>query len=298
MADPGSEGGFSLDKYLKPAPAATATTTSTKNPSDFWNLNNVYGEPVVWGYQDSVVAPVSPNGQDLVPGKTNIEKSPQLIVKHTQDVMKWAADLWKQQGKDREHNGGTSSEFELLQQSLADGNFYGKSDYAKGRWDSQTQAALKKALSEYESYLHSTHDPMKFLDYIKQNTNANPTGSNAITSSSSGPVGPSLTDPASLMNYANTAAQRALGHNLSQDQLNAFVAEFHNQEASQSLNQQTGQAYTNLDPSTQAINFAAAQNPDEYKRHEAQGYTNAFLNLFLPTEDSAPNTEIAPEAQI
>jgi hypothetical protein len=176
-----------------------------------------------------------------------------------------------------------------------------------GQWTGQADSsALLKAMIGFQQA--AGHDgaglPLSFADWLDANTRqqyANQQGGVAGGGSGSGsglPSTPTLADPDTLKLAAQKAAQAALGRNLSAGELSNFVDQFHAEQTSayQSALKGQGTNVDKTDPRGSAIRFVASTNSQEFGQHQAEGYTDAFLNMFLSGPSAAPNLNVDPTA--
>jgi len=178
-----------------------------------------------------------------------------------------------------------------------------------GQWTGQADsAALLKALIGYRMAAgkEGAGMPVTFAEWLDNHAKQQYANQQAgVAGSSSGgggggslPSTPQLADPAKLELTVQKAAQAALGHNLSPDELNKFVGQFHQEQMTSYTDSLHGQGTTvdANDPRAQAIQFVTGNNKQEFGQHQAQGYTDSFLNMFLPSASAAPNVNIDPTA--
>jgi len=188
-----------------------------------------------------------------------------------------------------------------IQSLLYDAGFFGASPRASvhwGQWTTETGDALKRALTSYEGVSMAGEVPTtwtEFLSNAAQQGRVNQSQGGVGGAGTGGAASQTvLTDPAALRQTVEQSAQAALGHGLSEDQLSAFVSHFQGlQTAAQTS---TGGQVTNPDASAEAMKFAQDSNPTEAAGHNAEGYVNSFLNLFLPSTSGRPNINQTPKA--
>jgi hypothetical protein len=105
----------------------------------------------------------------------------------------------------------------------------------------------------------------------------------------------SLTDPAELKAQAQSAAQASLGHVLTSEQLGQFVDQFH--AAQTDAQHKAGSIYDGMSAGAEANQFAQSSDPQDFANHQAQGYMDTFMNMFLPSGSNrggvAPVTPVA-----
>lgn len=264
--------------------AVTPTSSTQKKPSDFWGLGQVYGQPILLGTdtQPGVIHPgKGPAGAELgmgpKPSTTDVWRSAQAVM--SSFSKEWSRD---------------PAGFAKIQAELAAGGYYGSTGkYVPGRYDTATKDALKKALGDYVAVADEGKTPVTLSEFLK--TQASVTQQAQANQPQTKIPAPSLTDTSQLRLQVQEAAQSALGRNLSQKEVNAFVNEFHSRET-QAFNaaQAGGQAYVNPDPSTSAAEYVQQNNGVEAKQQDATAYVDSFLNMFLSGSSAAPSRTIDP----
>lgn len=205
------------------------------------------------------------------------------------------------------------TQFADIQHLLLAGGWYGpvntKVQYG---FTPQTEDALGQAMIQYLLTAHGAGIPVKFEDFLASYAQHNAELMGNIPGQAGAGQTPSvvqLTDPATLVRYAQMAAQSALGRAFNHDELNRFVTEFHEQQlqnATETTDLKAGAKGAGVggvvgmvdksDPRSAALEFAQnGGNQPEFARHQIQGYTDAFLNMFLPNASAAPNvnTDVA-----
>jgi hypothetical protein len=178
--------------------------------------------------------------------------------------------------------------FKAFQKTLFDGGWYGSASRVIGGMAGQTETAIADAMTQYLKTVHAAGVPVTFKDYLAHAVAANVDNKKI-------PVPQvNLDDPEALRQAAMSAAQAALGHGLSEDQMNKFVAEFQGRQAQSQLSKAASVATP--DASSAATAFAQGADPQGYANHQSQGYMNSLLNMFLPSADSRPT--ITPVASV
>lgn len=189
--------------------------------------------------------------------------------------------------------------YQELQKGLADAGFYGSATSIQGGWNGQTETALGDALVHYLQVSESTGGVgVSFKEWLAQTAQQNAANGNAFGAGGTGSSAPVLSDPDTLRRYAQEAAQAALGRNLTPNQLDTFVSQFHNQQIQSYTDaaNHNGLSSQKDDPRASAVSFVTGSNQQEFGQHQIQGYTDAFLNMFLPSSSSAPNVPVDPSA--
>jgi hypothetical protein len=192
-------------------------------------------------------------------------------------------------------------EFRALQHLLADAGFFGVDSHIYGGWNTQTEHALASAMEKYLQVSEGAGVPVSFMQYLQNTADANTANGNAGIAGGGGSGGsiakvphPTLTDPDQLTFYAQKAAQAALGRNLSQPELTQFIDQFHQQQID-SFNQSysgTGNPIDKTDARSSASAFVSQDFKPEMQKHQATGYADAFLNMFLSGPSAAPNVNV------
>jgi hypothetical protein len=191
--------------------------------------------------------------------------------------------------------------FAALQKELADGGFYGPpSTTVIGGFKKQTQDALKTAMLQFLQQ-GSTGVAQNFTQFLASEASVN-RGINGNIPGQSGSGGgsstPLLTDPDELTRYAQMAAQNSLGRSLSKQELNSFIDQFHMQQIQSYTDAANHNGLSSMkdDPRASAIGFVTSTNKPEFEQHQIQGYTDSFLNMFLPSSTSAaPSPTMDPQ---
>ena len=189
--------------------------------------------------------------------------------------------------------------FANLQQQLLALGAYGTSGSTNlvrfGTWTDLDAQAMLRVFKSYQQVAgkDGAGQPISFEEYVNQAAAQSAANGQAGGTGSSNPV--LLTDPDTLKRYAQMAAQAALGRNLTADQLSTFVDQFHQQQIS-AAGAPGGALVDKNDPRASAIDFVTQQNSQEFGQHQVQGYTDSFLNMFLPNSSAAPNVNVDPTA--
>lgn len=272
------------------------TGTTPANPLDVWHLGNYYGQPIAIGtVQPGGASHSINNGQDLVPGKTNpISNAGNIRYASAQDYITQMADLWAQAtAGTKPENLAAMRQYVALQNSLYNAGAYGATSYDKIRWGQWqgTEGALTKAIESFADFSVGTSQPMTFSEWLDSHRlggqDTGSIGPGGVSNDASGGGGGaastiSLADPNAIRETAQQAAQAALGHVLKPGQLDAFVNQFHAAQASYQT-QAGGEA---VSPDLTADANALVQqgdNAQEFSNHQALGYMDTFMNMFLPS---------------
>jgi hypothetical protein len=158
-----------------------------------------------------------------------------------------------------------------LQQRLFQGGFYGATSASSIPWGSDptgsTYDAYKKALvaAQQAQYIGNPMTPDEIIDQAITEHQA------AQATAPKPGMAIQTTDPAVLRGLVQQAAQASLGRNLSADQVNRFVEEFHAQEQAYSKQayaaqtDQSGKSFNLTQPNAtaQAQEFVDQGNPTE-----------------------------------
>jgi hypothetical protein len=291
-------------------PSPTGGPTTGISSTDIWGLGNLYGKHVALGMTPGT-APHAPTAADIRfrhanpdDTATNAEHPGTVKWGTTQDVLTKYKDLWATgTAGNKPKNQQALQTYEQLQLMLLQAGAYATGTSIKtlrfGQWTDQTENAIVTALNGYEQNL-DPHTPITFEDYLQQNRDGGSLNGKSTADpaglAGAGTTAPTtqLTDPASLRASAMTAAQAALGVGMSDDQLNKFVAQFQGAEAAaQNIANQPAGGGTVIRPDqvADANAFAQKSDPQGYSNHQAQGYMNALMNLFLPSQDARSNIQ-------
>jgi hypothetical protein len=275
----------------------SAIPVDSSGAVDEWNLPSFLKGHVFWWdsgttKQSGGQSRTTNNGQDAVAGRTVAVDKP-----HSFDINASAETIMKQFAAMSYND---PSQFMGLQAALAQGP-WASGLKMSGTMDSETEGALAKAMTQYLKLTESAGVAVSFKQYLINAAqggagglgNVNNPGGTGGTSMSS----VSLTDPAELMQNAQSAAQAALGHTLSTDQLNAFVSQFHS--AQTNAQHKAGSIYDGMSAPAEANQFAQQSDEQGFTNHQAQGYMDTFVNMFLSGNEArgnvAPVTPVAGE---
>jgi hypothetical protein len=191
-----------------------------------------------------------------------------------------------------------------VQQQLQASNFYGTSTRVNyGAWGPDDAGALKKAAN---AYLQGTDQGKleTFEEYLKDaaaqgaanNLDANQPGGPG-TGTKRAPL--SLTNTADLNQAGDNVSQQFLGHAQSAGQQTDFANSYHGQEQSayDAAGQANGAAYEQPATAADAARqYVLQNNMPEYAQHQAEGFINAFANMFLSGNSSRANTTLGDAA--
>lgn len=289
-------------------PPATAGTTST-SPSSWqwsdgqWGLGSLATDTIVWG---GIPQP----GQADVTGNKRFETGQFQQANDVNQDGGWNplahSTVLQATNYFMGQYASNRAEFNGIREALANAGYYGSSNIAQivnraaGTWDTD---ALHKAMLDYTGWTTQTGSPMTFVEWLQgEEKNPNLAGNSAPSSAygggKPGGVGTvSLTDPAQLAMYAQRAARASLGRELTPDQLNQFIDSFHGEEQQNQTAAMTGAPKVNAsDARSESIQYVENQFGTEMEQHQAKGYMNALLNLFLPGADQRANINTDPNA--
>lgn len=278
---------------------SAAIPVDSSGAVDEWNLPSFLKGHVFWWdsgmtKQTGGQSRTTNNGQDAVAGKTVAVDKP-----HSFDINASAETIMKQFAAMSYND---PAQFMGLQAALAQGP-WASGLKPSGTFDSQTETALAKAMTQYLKLTESAGVSVSFKQYLANAAQGGAGGYgtvNGLGGSGSGSVSSvSLTDPAELMAQAQTAAQAALGHTMTQEQLNTFVSNFHT--AQTNAQHKAGSIYDGMSAPAEANQFAQQSDPQGFTNHQAQGYMDSFMNMFLPSGSQRGNvqpvTPVAGETQ-
>jgi hypothetical protein len=248
---PQPDGGFNIPQK--------DTSSGAYGQNSLWDLSGLSTDPII------TQAASHFNGINrLDPGDRAIaERSTAEQNGLPSDLVKYPIDLYAKDPK----------AYLALQQQLYQGGFYGSTPASSIPWGTDpagsTYDAYKKVLiaaQQAQAIGHSLTPDQVLAQAIQQHQAA----------AAAGPSGkPGMvvqySDPAVLRGLVQQAAQASLGRNLSTEQVNAFVNEFHAQEAAFSKKNyaaqldQTGKEFDLTQPNAaaQAQEFVDQSNPKE-----------------------------------
>lgn len=289
-----------------------ATPPSVGGATTIWNLPDQLKTGKLW-YDSSQTSThleyegMGPNG----PIYRKAKGSQSRVQKSAEEIFNWLAGL-AGQGYVMDKNGkltktalAAQGQFLIIQQALGSGP-WGRV-HTSGSFDAETQGALTKALLQYQQMAQNGHAE-SFVSWLTQTAaKARETGEYSQNQPDQQPVEStpaiSLSDPAQLRAVVQDAAMAALGHGLSEDQLNAFVSQFHAAESSyqtayqQSPGQPGTEQLTAPDVQGQAMQFAAQADPGAAKDYREASYVSALVNLLAgPGDAGRPRMDLPPNA--
>ena len=192
--------------------------------------------------------------------------------------------------------------YSALQAQLAQAGFMSSPTKIAGGWTAQTEAALKSAITQYSqvSGKDTAGVPVSFTQFLADQAAKNGPAleqelakDQATAEAAATPPSAPQADPAELQQTAQSAAQEALGRNLTQAELNDFVSSFHSKQMSAfAAAQAGGTTYETPNEGADAARFVIQNNQHEYGQHEIQGYADAFLRMMGIS--NAPDVQVAP----
>lgn len=198
----------------------------------------------------------------------------------------------------------TRKQWADVQTQLQAMNAYGTSTRINyGGWGTEDVTALDNAL---KGYLGGSDTNMEtFEEYMKAQAaqgaanglDLNQPGGPGSSANQRAPL--SLTNSADLNATGDNVSQQYLGHSLDSGQQGQFVDSFHSQEQSayDAGGVANGAAYEQPATAADAARqFVVDHNLPEYASHQAEGYMNAFANMFLSGNSSRANTTVGDVA--
>jgi hypothetical protein len=271
----------------------SAIPTDSSGSVDIWNMPSFLKGHVFWWdsgetKQSGGQSRTANNGQDLVPGQTVPIDKP-----HSFDINASAESIMKQFTAMAYNK---PAEFQALQAALAQGPWASNLKLS-GVNDAQTEGALAKAMTQYLKLTEGAGVAISFKQYILDAAQGGPGGlgqTNTPGGSGGGMSSVSLTDPAELMAQAQSAASASLGHVLTHDELSRFVDNFH--AAQTAAQHKAGSIYDGMSAGAEANQFAQQSDPQGFANHQAQGYMDSFVNMFLSGNEARGN--VAPVTPI
>lgn len=290
--------------------AANATSTTSSGTTDIWGLPKDDSNTSIWYDTQNVPQSTQQVMGEHSGGGTYVQPA------STMQVDMSAQQLMQQYAAMSQNDPGA---YQSVQKLLFQAGYYGDTKYVYGTW-SQTEAALARAVSDYIKITSGPNNSgsgaavgvsfTQYLQNVAQQSAGNGTpGAPGAAAGGAGatptPQVIALTDPDTLTRYAQMAAQNALGRSLKPNEISAFVNEFHQQQVNAGESKgllredKTGGVYGQVergDARSAAVDYVTTAHPHEFAQHQIQGYTDAFLNMFLPNGSAAPNVQVDPQA--
>lgn len=270
----------------------TSGNSSTLGSTDIWGLGDLYGKSVYLGDVGVTAETQSKGGLSSLPG---VAENP--TYGSTQSYMQHVVDLWAAQQEERQKFPKRLTTYEQLQRSLWQAGFFGQTAFDSvhvGQWNGQTQDALVSALTNYEQLSKGGKLPLTFTEFLNQNAVMGLDGpeSDASGSGSStrAPFQANLDDPTAIRAAAQSAAQQALGRNLSDDQLAQFVQQFQAEQTSAQRSAYNGNNTTPPDLGSDALGFVQENDPKAFHQNQRSAYMDALVNLLGGTRPSVTPT--------
>lgn len=194
--------------------------------------------------------------------------------------------------------------FVSIQNALAQSGAFG-TVHINGTFDQATQNAIAQAMIAYVKLSVGTEAVPEYQDpktgkkssgFVAFILNAAQRGKALGVNQPAVPPKPTLTvtDPAAIRSQIQNAAQTALGRGLSEEQINAFVTQFQNEQKHAEL---AGPGATAVQPdlSSEAGKFAQQANPGAYKANQRQAFVDSLVNLLGGT-NARPTITPTPAA--
>lgn len=280
--------------------ATTASTAVPDSGTDIFGLpSNMKDERIYVGY----IPPTPPRkgtrivGGEKLPainsGSTDVNNS--TVTAH--DLIQHFHDLANST------NPYTRKQWADVQMQLQAMNAYGTDTRINyGGWNGQDVTALDNALKGYLG--GSDTDMTTFEEYLAKQ--AAQGAANQLDMNQPGAPGTgtqraplSLTNSADLNAAGDTAGQQLLGHSLDPSQQGQFTDSFHSQEqaAYDAAGAGDGAAYQAQPTAANAARqFVVDHNLPAYASHQAEGFMNAFANMFLHANSARANTTLGDVA--
>lgn len=173
--------------------------------------------------------------------------------------------------------------FAQQQLEMYQAGFYGTGPPRFGVFTTDDLGALKGAFSSYSAVVNpKSPTPLTFADYMDHAArqvmaNGGPGGGGGGGGVSRAPL--QLTDPTALNQTLQSAAQSALGRNLSDAELKTFVNHFHGLERNAYNTAGAGGTYTSPDVTGQAMTEVDKQHSAEEQQKLAAGYEDTIQQL-------------------
>lgn len=303
---PQNNGSTNPDGSFNPTGSANGTTTDPNSThTDIYGLTP---EQEQWTFYLGETGILKPTPAQIRAQARLGKANPNDKMGYSQPTYRSAIDLMKYYSAlGTSPNASDRQQFANMQQQLLAIGAYGTSgavsSYRPGVWTDLDAKALLKAFQSYQQVAgkDGAGQPLTFSEYIDQASSqsaANGQGGGAGGAGGGLPSRPTLTDPDTLRLYAQKAAQAALGRNLTPDQVDAFVNQFHSEQQASFNDALKGQgAVTDKsDPRAAAIQYVASNNPQEAGAHQVIGYTDALLNSMLSGSHQLPTPNVDPTA--
>lgn len=270
----------------------TSVRTDTSGAIDVWNLPSW-----VYDYEKQVAKPIywteNPEGGN----GTNTDIAPQFNNRAFRKANGLPEEMDKPQSFDtnvsaeelmKQFAAMDPSQLQPLQGLLANGPWGASKNYvASGVFDQNTEQMLSNAIVQYLKVSRGAGKAISFMQFLTDGATSNVANGGGVNGSggTGGGAGQviNLTDPAQIRSAAQQAAQEALGHVFTNSELDSFVNSF---QAQQTAAQQVsgGQDSTMPDLTAEAMQEAqTGANAQEFSNHQALGYMDTFLNMFLPS---------------
>jgi hypothetical protein len=207
--------------------ASSGTSTSSGGSSgDTFNLGNLAGQSVRTNFTDAL-SPTEQSTGSIQLGRIPFQQRPggSGILAESTD----ATSFMQQMASLAATDPAQLAQYQLqMWQSGLFGSGKKLSDITLGKWTPDTAAAFKKLVSSYTQAdsLGGLSTQQKSVFNYLDDLSANPVGEAATQQQKPTTVN-QYTDANSIVASAQSAAQAALGRNLTDDQVKAFVNEFH-----------------------------------------------------------------------
>ena len=289
---------------IVPGGSSSSVPVDGTGAIDYWNLpsfitdyeKTVSAKPFLWSSDQPTTVDTKDNPQFRNP---QFAKANDLGLPDSLNHYVTADDIMKQFTAMAFND---PARYLVLQQALSQGP-WGKVT-VDGKWNSSTQSALTNAMTNYLQVTQGASAPVKFSDYIAglggpvdKNGNAVlPPNNNAASGGSGGGMSgmysrPVLTDPNQLKVYAQNAAETALGHLLTESQLNQFVTQFQTQQANDYLasGNHQGIYQDKSNPTGAADAFVQQADPTGFATHKVTAYADALMNDLLGGSPKLPD---------
>jgi hypothetical protein len=265
------------------APSTTPTGYLPNGQYDIYNLGKIWDSTLYLGNEKRKQAGPYAGTDVVMQGRNSSQTVVSPVTSTPYEYMKDFAS-WSVTNPDQ---------YQALQAQLYAAGFYSKKPRL-GVYTADDAAAMKKAITGYLGVVNPDNpNPLTLSDYL-DHASASGAAQQKAEDQASAPV-IQVTDPAAIRQAAQQAFQAATGRGATKKQLDKFVAQFQSaQKSAQTAG--SGSTVSAPDLSSQAMQFAQQEDPQDYAQNQRQSYLNALVNLFAPSGSERPNMTPVPKA--
>lgn len=264
------------------APNFPTIAGSVVNPKQsIWNIPTELNGYQIWYDNGYAPEPYDPTTESRNRAADNPLQS-QRVMRDPETIMKQiAADVFNH-----------PDQFLAIQHMLSSGAWGHVA--MTGNFDYQTQSALKAAMVQYAQATNGLNGSdgagvaISFKDYLLRTAQT----AQAIAAQQAAGNAPQvhLADPTQIRDAAQNAAQQALGHGLTEAQLQQFVDKFQYEQ----MTAQTDAYTQSLKLPGEAMQYAQHVAPGDYQANQRQSFENTLVNMFAPSASNRPNIQPTP----